>query len=90
MSLFFTKHNTYTTANATKTKTAIKQSPEELEVEAINDFIQTSKSMQNIMNHNISDVDKQSALHMLQRRRQAIVAGLHNINGTASVALILN
>ena len=75
-----------TTANATKTKTAIKQSPEELEVEAINDFIQTSKSMQNIMNHNISDVDKQSALHMLQRRRQAIVAGLHNINGTASVA----
>ena len=66
-----------------------KQPPatlEQLEAEAIADFIQTSKSMQHIASTTTaSDQEKQAALQSLQRRRQAIVAGLQNINGTQSI-----
>ena len=72
-------------SSSSSSATATKQSAEELEAEAIADFIRTSKSMQNVA-QSTGNADKKSALQLLQRRRQAIVAGLQNINGQASIA----
>ena len=58
----------------------------ELEAEAIADFIQTSQNMQTVVGSDAPETEKQSALRLLQRRRQGIVAGLQNINGDSSIA----
>ena len=63
-----------------------KQTSVELEAEAIADFIQTSQNMQTVVGSDAPETEKQSALRLLQRRRQGIVAGLQNINGDSSIA----